>query len=94
MSQEAELDRLCVACQNLFSSDPSIRTEVRSDASFATNKSEWRGKVEVKDKEVLISHLRVGAMIDSARCGCHLCSLMIAYRNLTGSPNLEDQVWM
>jgi hypothetical protein len=93
MSQEAELDRLCVACQNLFSSDPSIRTEVRSDASFARNKGEG-SRVELKDREVLIAHFRVGAMLNSARCGCHLCSLMIAYRNLTGSLNLGDQVWI
>jgi hypothetical protein len=93
MSQEAELDRLCVACQNLFSGDPSIGAEVRSDVSFARNKNEG-SRVELKDREVLIAHLRVGAMLNSAWCGCHLCSLMIARRNLTGSLNLEDQVWM
>jgi hypothetical protein len=69
------------------------RTKVRPDASFARNKSKGSG-AEVNDREVLIAHLRVGAILNSARCGCHLCLLVIADRNLTGSQNLEDQVWM
>jgi hypothetical protein len=58
MSQEAELYRLCVACQDLFSSNLSIGAEVRSDASFARNKNEG-SRVELKDRDVLIAHLRV-----------------------------------
>ena len=91
MSREAELDRLCVACQNLFSSDPSVRTEVRSDASFAKHKSDGL-RVDLEDRESLVAHLRVGAMLDSAQYGCHLCSLMIVGRE--GNWKLGDQIWM
>ena len=93
MPREAVLDHLCGTCQNLFASDPSIKAEVRSDTGFVWNAE--RNPIELKAGEVLIAHHRVGAMLDSVRHGCHLCSFMLGeYSPKWVTLRLGDQIWI
>ena len=54
------------------------------------------GKVRIYDSQLLIAHHQLGALLDSAKCGCHLCSLMLYEfgHSRWDKFNLEDQIWV